>query len=112
MILELKVYFPNPALDTEYEYIGSVRSKDSGAAELLPGATGSKAAITSEVNGYQVRRFADGAVIGLNDGHDFVIGLALFYVNSRSEAVLFADGESISWAVAQERLHPGSVERE
>ena len=112
MILELKVYSPNDALDSGYEYIGSVRSRDGQTAELLPGATGSTAGIVNEVNGYEVKRFSDGTVIGLDAGHDFVIGLALFYVNNRKEAVLFADGESISWAVAEERLHPGSMEKE
>lgn len=104
MELELRVYRINQSTDSGYEFLGGVKSQDNAPATTIPGATGSTAAIVQEINGYDVKKFPDGEPASLNDGHQFVIGLALFYVNNRDEAVLFADGKQIQWRDAYERV--------
>jgi hypothetical protein len=104
MELELRVYRLNSATDSGYEFLGGVKSSDKAPVTLLPGASGGTAAITQEINGYDVKKFPGGEPASLNDGHEFVIGLTLFYVNNRDEAVLFADGKPINWRDAYERI--------
>jgi hypothetical protein len=111
MKLELKIFAPNEATDSGWEYIGSVNSADGAPVTLKPGSNGSTAGLVSEISAYDVKKFPSGDPATVSDGHDFVIGLALFYLQNRNEAVLFADGESISWSDAQERLYPASTER-
>ncbi|CAB4199285.1 hypothetical protein UFOVP1336_25 [uncultured Caudovirales phage] len=112
MKVELKIYHDNRNTDFGREYMGSVVSVDGEPAKLFAGASGSLIQIMSILSDFEVKKVTDGSMVTLLDGHDYLIGVALFYLHSRAEAAIFMDDRPTTLGDVIDHVHPNIDRKE